>query len=316
LEDGKGTSIWDTWAHVPGHILDGQTGDVAVDHYNRYEEDIDLIADMNMDSYRFSISWTRIFPNGTGPHVNPEGVAHYNRVIDALVSRGLKPFVTLFHWDLPETLQDSYGGWLSDQSVIDFAAYAEACFAAFGDRVKHWVTFNEPGQFTHGYGGSDKAPPGRNSNPSTEPYIAAHHILLAHAAAVDVYRRLFKAEQKGEIGITVDCEWGEPLTNSTADIEAAHRRVVFQIGWFVDPLYFGDYPAVMRELVGSRLPQFSPNQVSLIKGSLDFVGLNHYTSRWVTAGPGPSSNQESTVSLDQYVNLLCKSGNQRSIPKI
>ncbi|CAM6128866.1 unnamed protein product [Calypogeia fissa] len=303
-EGGKGMSIWDTWAHVPGHIQDGSTGDVAVDQYHRYEEDIDLIADMNMDSYRFSIAWTRIFPNGTGPDVNAEGVAHYSRVIDAVIKRGLKPFVTLYHWDLPQALEDSYDGWVSDQSVVDFAAYAKACFVAFGDRVKLWTTFNEPGQFLHGYGVSPLAPPGRTSKRSTEPYIAAHHVLLAHAAAVDVYRREFQAEQKGEIGMTVECEWGEPLTDSQEDIQAALRHVIFQLGWFLDPLYFGDYPAEMRELVGSRLPTFSEEQVSLIKGSLDFIGLNYYTSRWVTSGPGPSPNEEPSPTLDQHVNTL------------
>lgn len=298
-EGGKGRSIWDTWTHS-GHVFTGDTGDVAADEYFRYEEDMDLIADMNMDSYRFSISWTRIFPNGTG-NINSEGIAHYNRVIDALLKRGLKPFVTLYHWDLPQTLQDSYEGWVSRRIVADFAAYAEVCFKAFGDRVKLWVTFNEPMEFLHGYGSSRYAPPGRISHPSTEPYIAAHNVLLAHAAAVDVYRRLFKAEQQGEVGITVDCEWGEPLTNSTEDIEAAQRHNIFQVGWFLDPLFFGEYPAGMLKFIGSRLPQFSQEEVSLMKGSADFIGLNSYTARWVTPGAGPSGNEDATVTLDQHV---------------
>lgn len=288
-EGGRGSSIWDTFTQTPGKVLDGSSGDVACDHYHRYKEDIELLANLGFNAYRFSISWSRIYPDGFSRVVNEEGIAYYNALIDALLSKGITPFATLYHWDLPQGLHDSIGGWLSPEIATHFASYAEACFAAFGDRVKHWITLNEPLRYSlFGYGIGIHAP-GRTSDrsrspegdTSTEPYLTAHNALLAHAAAVDVYNKKFRAQQGGKVGLALDAEWGEPLTSSQEDKDAAQRHLEFQLGWFLDPIYFGDYPKSMRNAVCDRLPQFSPKEIELLHGSVDFIGLNHYTTRFI-----------------------------------
>ncbi|KAL1327798.1 hypothetical protein AAHE18_13G328600 [Arachis hypogaea] len=236
-EDGRGPSVWDTFSHTFGKILDFSNADVAVDQYHRYEEDIQLMKDMGMDAYRFSISWTRIFPNGTG-EINQAGVDHYNKLIDALLAKGIEPYVTIYHWDLPQALEDKYNGWLSADIINDFANYAEICFQKFGDRVKHWITFNEPHTFaTQGYDVGLQAP-GRCSivlhlfcragNSATEPYIVAHNVLRSHALVADIYRKKYKAAQGGSLGIAFDVIWYEPATNTKEDIEAAQRAQDFQ----------------------------------------------------------------------------------------
>ncbi|XP_019051456.1 PREDICTED: beta-glucosidase 42 isoform X2 [Nelumbo nucifera] len=280
-EGGRGDSIWDIFSHTEGKILDGSNGDIAVDHYHRYREDIELMAKLGFDAYRFSISWSRIFPDGLGTKANEEGIAYYNNVINALLEKGIEPYITLYHWDLPSNLHESISGWLSEKIVKYFAIYAETCFASFGDRVKHWITINEPLQTSvNGYCTGIFAP-GRTENSLTEPYLATHYQLLAHAAAVSVYRNKFKANQGGEIGITVDCEWAEAFSDKTEDKVAAARRLDFQLGWFLDPIFYGDYPEVMREKLGDQIPKFSEEDKELLKNSVDFLGLNHYTSRFI-----------------------------------
>ncbi|KAJ3673839.1 hypothetical protein LUZ60_005831 [Juncus effusus] len=285
--DGRGSTVWDKFAHTFGKVIDFSNADVAVDQYHRFEDDIQLMADMGMDAYRFSIAWSRIFRNGSG-EVNQAGIDHYNRFINALISKGIEPYVTLYHWDLPQALDDKYNGWLDRQIITDFSKYAETCFAAFGDRVKHWITFNEPHTFAiQGYDVGLQAP-GRCSillhlfcragNSATEPYVVAHNTILSHATTADIYRRKYKATQKGSIGIAFDVMWYEPMTNSSEDIAATQRAQDFQFGWFMDPLFFGDYPNSMRTRAGDRLPKFSADEAELVKGSLDFVGINHYTT--------------------------------------
>lgn len=286
-EDGRGPAIWDKFAHTFGKILDFSNADVAVDHYHRFEEDIELMADMGLDAYRFSIAWSRILPNGTG-EVNQAGIDHYNKVINALIAKGIEPYVTLYHWDLPQALEDKYMGLLDRQIINDYLVYAETCFEAFGDRVKHWITFNEPHTVTvQGYDSGIHAP-GRCSvlrhlyckqgSSGTEPYIVAHNIILAHATVSDMYRTKYKAKQNGELGMSLDVIWYEPASNSTADVEATKRAQEFQLGWFADPFFFGDYPVTMRSRVGVRLPRFTTKEADLVKGSLDFMGINHYTT--------------------------------------
>eukprot|EP01018_Ginkgo_biloba_P002630 Gb_22955 [translate_table: standard] len=313
-EHGKGPSIWDTFSHIPGKIVDGSNGDVAVDQYHRYKEDVKLIKEMGMDSYRLSISWPRIFPKGSIRHgkVNKEGVRYYNNLINELLKYGIKPFVTLYHWDLPQSLQDEYGGFLSSNIVEDFVAFAEECFRAFGDRVKHWVTLNEPYIFaTFGFDTGVHAP-GHCSpafgnctvgNSATEPYIVAHNMLLAHAAAVKIYKNKYQKQQKGLIGIILLMSWMIPYSDSVYDRRATERVIDFRLGWYLDPLTSGKYPDSMIRLVGARLPKFSRQQAADLKGSFDFIGLNYYTTQYTFNSQIPPNPLRTDYFLDARANL-------------
>ncbi len=278
-EGGKGPSIWDAFSHVPGRVFENHNGDIACDHYHRYKDDIALMAAMGLKAYRFSIAWPRVQPDGQGP-VNKEGIRFYSNIIDELLAHGIEPWITLYHWDLPLALATEHDGWLNPQIADNFARYADICFEHFGDRVKNWITLNEPWVVSVlGYGQGIFAP-GRKSN--TEPYLAAHHLLLAHARVVEVYRTKYQTVQGGRIGITNNCDWREPASDKPEDIAAAQRALEFFLGWYADPIYLGDYPAVMRERVGERLPQFTEEEKTLLKNSSDFFGLNHYSTQLVS----------------------------------
>ena len=303
-KDGKGLSIWDAFSHTPGKIYNGDTGDFACDHYHRFKEDVKLMADLGLKAYRFSISWPRVQPKGYG-EVNEAGIKFYSDLIDELLAHDIEPWITLYHWDLPLVLQLEHDGWLNPKIADFFADYAKICFDRFGDRVKNWITLNEPWVAAIlGYGQGVFAP-GRVSN--AEPYQAAHHLLRSHAKAVQVYRQQFQPKQNGRIGITNNCDWREPLTDSLLDQQAAQRSLEFFLAWFADPVYFGEYPSVMRERVGDRLPEFSDEEKALLKGSSDFFGLNHYTT--MLASNAVELDQELSVfgnggiSEDQDVNL-------------
>uniref|UniRef100_A0A2N9G8F8 Beta-glucosidase n=1 Tax=Fagus sylvatica TaxID=28930 RepID=A0A2N9G8F8_FAGSY len=304
---GRGPSIWDTYTHrYPGKIADGSNGDIAVDQYHHYKEDVGIMKEMNLDAYRFSISWSRILPKGKlSGGVNNEGVKYYNNLINELLNKGLTPFVTIFHWDLPQALEDEYGGFLSPHIVNDFRDYAELCFKEFGDRVKHWITLNEPWSYSYGGYASGLLAPDRCSawqnlnctggNSGTEPYLVAHHLLLAHAAAVEVV-------QKGVIGITLVCHWMVPFSNEKQNHNAALRALDFMLGWFLDPLTNGHYPHSMRSHVKNRLPKFTKEQSKLVKGSFDFIGLNYYTANYAAHAPQPKGVKASFLT-DSRANL-------------
>ena len=293
--DGKGPSIWDQWSKVAGHTHDGDTGDVADDSYHRFEEDLDLLSAIGFSTYRFSISWTRIIPTGRfSEGVNKKGLDFYRRVLDACKKRNLTPLVTLFHWDTPlgffNGSQSEPVGWLREEIIDEYVNYATLIFQTF-PQVPYYLTFNEPLSFVkNGYGQDGTLAPGRWSNrtqclfgnSAVEPYIAGHHVLLAHARAVAAYRSF---NLSGKIGITLDISFAESLdSNVETDLEASERSLQFQVGWWAGPIFKGDYPRVMREQLGNRLPQFSEEEKKLILGSHDFYGCNHYTSSYVTSG--------------------------------
>ncbi|WOK97651.1 hypothetical protein Cni_G06359 [Canna indica] len=285
LKGGRGPSIWDQFVRVPGMIPNNATADVSVDEYHHYKEDINIMKKYNFDAYRFSISWSRIFPNGTGK-INWRGVDYYDRLIDYMILQGITPCANLYHYDLPLALEEEYMGWLSPRIVDAFADYADFCFKRYGDRVKNWFTFNEPRVIAScGYDTGFHAP-GRctgcqfGGNSSTEPYIVAHNIILSHATAVKRYREKYQATQKGRIGILLDFVWYEPHTYAM-DIPAAQRARDFHLGWFLHPLTYGQYPNSMQEIVEDRLPVFSygmdqPGNVTLPGALHDTQRINYY----------------------------------------
>ncbi|KAK4588275.1 hypothetical protein RGQ29_019318 [Quercus rubra] len=292
LSDGKGLNNWDVFSHKPGNIIDGSNGDLAVDHYYRYMEDIELMGSLGVNSYRFSISWARILPAGRFGEVNLAGIDHYNKLIDVLLLKGIQPFVTLNHFDIPQELEDRFGGWLSPESQEEFLHFADICFKSFGDRVKYWATFNEPNlQVTSGY----------------------------RSAAVDIFRSKYQKKQGGMIGIVLYAAWFEPISNSTADKSAAERAQSFLTNWILDPIILGRYPSEMNDILGSNLPEFSNKDKDKLKSGLDFIGINHYTSYYVQdcisskcePGPGISktegfylqSSQRNGVPIGEYTDL-------------
>lgn len=419
--DKRGKTIWDTFCRDrPWMIKDRSSGKTAVDFHHRYKEDVRRLKNMGVDAFRFSISWSRILPHGKrSAGVSEAGLQFYSDLIDELLAKGIQPYVTLFHWDLPQPLEAKYGGFLSPKIVDDFSDYADLCFKKFGNRVKHWITFNEPWSYCYGgyvtgslapghctadprdinsgflldkactlehsdfgndpfsqttfaannsssnfakqpsnvafnasnsftfgdgpqansfnigggdrgknhgslidsfeevtfdddegelesadlndndnnfggvnnvtggnkFGGTSNNTGGNNdrrrkpTKPSgSEPYTVAHHQLLAHAAAVNVYRKYYQESQKGKIGITLVTRWFEPYSELKSDRDAASRALDFCLGWFMDPLTTGDYPDTMKTHVGKRLPPFSTFESKMVKGSFDFIGLNYYTA--------------------------------------
>ena len=312
MEGRRGLSIWDSFAHTPGKIKTGQTGDVAADHFHRFRADVKLMAQMSLKYYRFSIAWARIMPGGTGA-VNDEGVAFYSALIDELLKNGIHPVATLYHWDLPLPLQLEHDGWLSHHTANAFVAYARVCFERFGDRVKHWITINEPyTHVVHGFALGDHAP-GRMMRPTTEPYIAGHYLLLAHAHAVAVYRQQYAPTQKGIVSIALNSDWREPLTASAADVAAAQRSMEFNLGWFADPIYFGDYPPAMRAQLGARLPTFSAEQRAMLTNSSDFFALQHYASMMISSRPENEALADGTFHKDENVKWHNTAGARKNM---
>ncbi|KAL5726671.1 beta-glucosidase [Ranunculus cassubicifolius] len=282
-EDGRKPSIWDTYTHQEWKIDEG-TGDITSDQYHKYKDDVKLMQKMGMDAYRMSISWSRLIPDGRGA-VNPKGLEYYNNLFDELVSHGIEPHVTLVHFDVPQILQDEYEGLQSPKFIEDFTAYADICFKEFGDRVKYWMTFNEPNTavgFTRCFSPLDH----NCSFPISdrETYRAGHNVLLSHAAAVDLYRTKYQESQKGVIGVTLLGIWFEPLTSSQQDIDAVDYELAIWFGWFLDPLVYGRYPTTMRNSLGSDFPNMTEEDSKRIRGSFDFIGINHYFGMYIGNG--------------------------------
>ncbi|GMH05658.1 hypothetical protein Nepgr_007498 [Nepenthes gracilis] len=287
FEDDKGLNNWDAFTHVPGGIKNGDNGDIADDHYHRYMEDIVIMRSLGLNAYRFSISWARILPRGRFGAVNPSGIMFYNKIIDNLLLNGIKPFVTINHHDIPQELEERYGGWLNPLIQEDFVELAKTCFESFGERVKHWTTINEPNLFAEMAYLRGWYPPARCSPPfgdcaagdsDSEPLIAVHNMLLSHAKAARLYRHQFQPKQQGLIGIVVNAFMYEPYRENAFDRQAASWGLAFNVAWIIDPLIYGYYPKEMRQYHGKELPNFSPEETELVKGSLDFIGINHYST--------------------------------------
>jgi beta-glucosidase len=269
LADGAGPSIWQRFAHTPGMMANGDNGDIACDHYNRMESDVALMKNMGLKAYRFSIAWARVLPNGKGA-VNQKGLDFYARLVDTLITNGIEPLATLYHWDLPAALDDR-GGWLNPDIASWFADYATVMFKRLDGGVKKWATLNEPWVVTDGgYLHGVLAPGHRNK---FETPIASHHLLRAHGAAVKAYR----ATGKHQIGIVVNLEPKYPATQNADDVAAAKRAHAYMNRQYLDPVFFGKYPDELKEIFGEAWPQWPQEDFDLIKQPIDYLGVNYYT---------------------------------------
>lgn len=251
---------------------------------------VSVMKSLGVNSYRFSVSWPRVIPKGgKDDPINEQGLQFYSDLIDELLKNGITPFVTLYHWDLPLELHQRYGGWLNkERAVEDYLRYARVCFEAWGDRVKHWLTFNEPFVVAiHGHSFGVFAP-GHTSN--TEPWIVAHTLLVAHARASKIFHEEIAPKHGGVIGITLNGDWAEPWDQTPENIKAAQDKMDTAVGWFADPVFFGDYPESMRKMLGDRLPHFTDEEKALLKGSSDFYGCNFYTTNMIKAGADDETN--------------------------
>ncbi|GBP54376.1 Myrosinase 1 [Eumeta japonica] len=289
--DDKSPSIWDVSTHAdPCWIPDCSNGDVATNSYRLYERDIEMVGELGVDFYRFSLSWPRLIPEGLfrkGKH-SVQGVAYYRKVIESLRNRGIEPLVTMFHWDLPQRLQD-LGGWMNPLVVDWYADYAKLVFEVFGDQVKYWITINEPYIFCwFSYGTKILAP--RLDSAGVGVYLCVKHVLLAHAKAYHIYNEEFRASQNGIVGISNALYWYEAATDSDEDKQAVADMLEFECGLYLNPIFSeeGDFPDLVKRRVAeksaeqgfprSRLPQFTAEQVNYLRGSFDFLGINHYST--------------------------------------
>jgi len=291
-EDGRGPSIWDTFSHTTEGILNGDTGDVACDHYHRWESDLDLIASLDVDAYRFSISWSRIYPSGHGA-INQAGVDFYNRLIDGCIDRNIRTYVTLYHWDLPQALADQ-GGWANRTTAEHFATYAATVARLFGDRIDSICTFNEPWcssvlSYLHGVHA-----PGRQDLDETLAVIHGQH--RAHGLGVRAIR-----DQRPTLatGIVLNPQEVKAATDSPADKAAATRHQQFHNGLFFDPLFIGGYPTEIVDAFGDRLPDNWEADMETIKQPLDYWGLNYYTPEYVSHDTSDNVQFPGTTKVDR-----------------
>lgn len=309
-QDGKGRSIWDTYSHLEPSRTNGENADVTCDHYNKMPEDVELMSELGVDVYRFSLSWSRIIPvGGRNDPVNEAGLAFYDGLIDKLLNHNIEPVVTLYHWDLPQGLYDRYRGFLdTDEFRQDFLHYAGICFSRFGSRVKKWITFNEPyiiSIFAHLNG---TLAPGhcreKGTDTKTEPWRVGHSIILSHASVVELYASQFEPLYRGTISIVLNGHFYEPFdATSRADIEAAERRMIFYIGWFGDTIFLGqNYPPAMRDYLGSRLPSFTSDELELLRKTAPingFYGMNHYSTKYARQLYGTPAEDDWTSNIEE-----------------
>lgn len=282
-EDGKGESIWDRFSHTPFHVANGDTGDIACDHYHRMADDVELMKELGIQSYRFSIAWSRVLPEGTGKP-NPKGLDFYSRLVDRLLEAGVQPVVLLNHWDYPQALMDR-GGWPNRDSIGWFTDYARVMFDHLGDRVRTWDTHNEPWVAAFlGYGNGYHAP---GICDYSQAYQTAHHLLVAHGSAVQLFRQ---GGYPGEIGLVVDINHHLPASQSPEDVAACQRVQQEVTNLFLDPIFKGIYPDLLFEWIGTHRPRIASGDLETIHQPLDFLGINYYRAQ--------------TVAHDLYGSLL------------
>lgn len=277
LADGAAPSIWHRFARLPGVIANGDTGDMVCDHYRRYHDDIRLMQSLGLKAYRFSVSWSRILPAGRG-RINTRGLDFYQRLVDALLTAGIEPFLTLYHWDLPAALDD-LDGWVNRDIASWFADYAHALFRALDGKVKRWVTLNEPwvvadAGYLHGVHAPGHASP-------REAPLVAHNLLRAHALAVQAFR----ADGQGEIGLVVNLEPKYAASDRAEDRAAMARAHAYMNRQYLDPVFLGTYPEEMAEIFGDLWPRFAQDDMNLIREPFDFLGVNYYTRSVNRADP-------------------------------
>ena len=274
-EDGKGESIWDRFSHTAYNVENGANGDIACDSYHHLDDDIGLMKALGLKTYRFSIAWTRLLPDGSG-RVNPKGFDYYDRLVDRLLEAGIVPNATLYHWDFPQALMDK-GGWPNRDSVQWFTEYARVAFERLGDRVKMWATFNEPWCVAFlGYGNGHHAP---GIHDYTRAYQTVHHLLLAHGQTAQLYRQ---GGYPGEIGIVLNIGHYLPASSSQADADACRRAYEEAASLFLMPLFRGEYPQYLMDWIGSHRPVVMPGDMEAICQPLDFLGINYYTTHHIS----------------------------------
>lgn len=277
LADGAGPSDWHIFAHQAGRIRDESTGDIACDHYRRYKNDVQLMAEIGLNAYRFSISWSRVFPEGIG-RKNQQGLDFYSRLVDVLLELNIEPFITLYHWDLPAILADR-GGWSNRDSADWFGAYAHTVFRSLKGRVRYWATLNEPWVVVDNGYVQGLHPPGHKN--LAEAAQATHNLLRAHALAV----KAFRADPTGQVGIVVNLEPKDSVSQAPEDLAATKRADAYMNRLFLDPLYLNSYPAEMEEIFHGAWPTFSKEDMVLIQEPFDFLGINYYTRSVIRAEP-------------------------------
>jgi beta-glucosidase len=280
-EDGRGESIWDRFCSIPGNILNGDSGLVACDHYHRYREDIGLMKELGVQMYHFSIAWPRIVPQGRG-QINARGLAFYDRLVDTLLESGIEPYATLYHWDLPQILQDQQGGWGSRDTAYAFAEYVDIVSRHFGDRIHNWLTLNEPAVTAfEGYEEGIHAP---GLHDTRLAWQTSHHFLLAHGLAIPIIRANGDAQTR--VGITLNFTALDPATDAEEDREAVRFLDGKLHRWFLDSIFRGAYPADILARLGDLAPRVQPGDAEIIARPLDFMGANYYTRSVISKGNG------------------------------
>lgn len=309
-EDGKSPSIWDEFSRVPGKIRSGESAEVACDHYHRWRQDIALMRSLGLKAYRFSISWPRVLPEGSG-EVNEKGIDFYSRLVDELGEAGIEPVVTLYHWDLPLVLDRRLGGWPNRELARYFADFGDLMYRRLGDRVRRWITINEPWVVCQGgYLLGDLAPGHKDLQESLQ---AGHTLLLAHGMAVE---RLRAVLPEAQVGIALNLWPVHAATDAERDRSAAARMSSYVNEWFLDPIYRGDYPGLMREAFGDLLSPFTAEEREIVQSPLDFVGVNNYSRAIVrheeeqflgarqVGAPGPVTDMHWEIYPDALREIL------------